>query len=283
MKTHGSKTSSHRFYISNDNTLKKKPASLNIKFMDKKNTSLRTNNTILNRLNETYYVTKPYALHQEKKDSGQNNTYLAYETPIGGGLKFVFSVEKKLNAKTTVYFNKKRYSDVELLMKAVKEYNETLPYPSYTYDPYLNRDYVMGERIKWYLTEVLGYRRTNDTNTLTLIGGFEMPLSTILYEIKRGKKYLSKKTGYDGGYACIEFDDEDDAILKINTISITEVSCGFEKLQKLLESIRGGFGNLDGSKILTMDGIFKGDAISFKEKVIENLENVLKNLKGKTV
>ena len=252
-----------------------------------KNENLKTSNSILKKLNETYYVTKRWecSIIQEK------DAYDIYEKPVEGGLNFLFTAIVPSSRKKTILFNSKEYRDIDVLLKDVEAFNATRMFPSYTYDPTYILSANEEKKIHWYLTKKLGMEMGRES--YHLYDDFGNVVFSLLYEMDCNKRFSptgerNSTSGYimhelkGSAWVHTPFDNAEDAVSKIDTFMATEITNGIYARFKVIEKMNGNFNSLDDAKITSMDLALKGQTISYKDSVIPVLEKLLKTLKGET-
>lgn len=252
-----------------------------------KNENLKTNNSILTELNETYYVTKRW----ECSVIPEKDAYDVYCKPEGGGLNFLFTAIVPSSRKKTILFNGKEYKDVSVLLKDVETFNKTRMFPSYTYDPMYILSANETRKIHWYLTKKLGMKMGRES--YRLYDDFGNVVFSLLYEMDCDRRFSptgdkNSTSGYimhelkGSAWVQTPFDNAEDAISKINTFIATEITNGIYARFKVMENMNGDFNPLDDAKITSIDLALKGQTISYKDSVIPVLEKLLKTLKNET-
>lgn len=188
------------------------------------------------------------------------------------------------NSYTDYVYNKKRYSSVEELSKAIDEYIVTLPFYWGNYDPSYRESWFVERCIHEYM-ERLGYE--------SMLWEYNTPYKHGHYVIKGifGEVVsewgievdFDKTTGriykFLGDFQWVEnkFDGLEDAIGAINAMLIPEClrtgGVMTTVLEKMTTSRSGSvsLGGVNGFNVLVEDQ---------KQKLIEKLEEELKRLKG---
>lgn len=179
-------------------------------------------------------------------------------------------------------FNGKKYSDIQTLDTALREWEKSLDFPVDTYNPTYNEIYRIKYRIEWYLTEKMG---------------FEVSYGTIS---SWDEKYV-RKIGTDAKFVVnLEYSDDVVVIfMRIGEYSMTHEVKNAESGIAAINSILSGFvlmmakdiveviSSCDGSVAAEVDAfvrsnsnIFGYEKVDFKELMIEKLELQLKALKN---
>lgn len=251
----------------------------------KTNENFKSSNTILTELNKRLYVMKRYSQSPNYKD----NTFDIYVTPEGGGLDFVFSVEVTPSRKKSVLFNGKSYNDVDTLLSDVETYNNTLPFPSRTYDPMYMAWANETARIHWYLTQKLGMETNYESYSFkNLLGETIMSFSYKMDYDYNGERDLTSGRLFrsldnnSNRWISSNFTDAEDAIKQINSLVTCEVITSIHNNFEVLERFSGSFSNLSEAKVESIQNILSGKTEKYTDKVIPILETLLKTLKGET-
>ena len=178
-------------------------------------------------------------------------------------------------------FNGEKYSDIQTLDTALREWEKSLDFPVDTYNPMYNEIYRVKDRIEWYLTEKMG---------------FEVSYGTIS---SWDGKYV-RKIGTDAKFVVnLELSDVVVIFMHIGDYSMTYKAINAESGIAAINSVLNGFvlmmakdmveviSSCDGSVAADVDAfvrsnsnIFGYEKVDFKELMIEKLELQLKALKN---
>lgn len=174
-------------------------------------------------------------------------------------------------------FNDKSYSDIASLDAALVEWEKSLPYPVDTYCPLTNESYRIENRIVWYLTEKMGFRRGDgwDRNYVRQIGAN----CTLTFGIEREEEKIAINSTLGQYTFRNEVDNAEDGIATISSILN---SCVLMMAKDMVDII----GVCDNKVTSDIEAyvksnrcIFGLERVSFKDIMIERLESVLKQLK----
>lgn len=181
-------------------------------------------------------------------------------------------------------FNGKHYKDVEILDKALREWEAILPWPVDTYNPMMRKGSVLEDRVAWYLTEKMKFNRVwGDWSTSYSYTKEIGTNSSITFNLERSridddKITISKQFG---PYTFIqEFTDADEAVAMIASLvrqDVLQMSSGMVEALSVcpdtdVPEIR--------AFVKTKSNIFGFEETDFKSVMISMLETELKRLKG---
>ena len=247
----------------------------------KTNEHLKTSNEILKELNKIYFVCGLFVNTDKTK-------YMAYDMPDGGGMNHVFTMTVKPSSKKSVEFNRKRYTDVKILLADVEEYNKTLPFPAKLYDPNMRSSYIDEARIVWYLTEKLGLKANVD-NVYEVCNMYNEPI--MHFSVKPKHWYDEEEKPKDnigmiirtigqGSWISMGYTSAEDAIMQINSLIASEATINAMKSIDLIKNLDGGFSSLDDAKISSWQAWLSGNENKYKNTLIPVLEKLLNTLKN---
>lgn len=251
------------------------------------NKDLKTSNEILNELNKSFYVVKSFVPSIPKEDGVE---YSVYEETDENPMRFFFKVVKVGDSKKSILFNNQKYNNVNKLLEAVNEYNATLQFPCWLYDNFMRKSFSEEQKIDWYLTEVLGFKKSNDVwgendayEYTDIYGGkimelrFEMNRSdSNNYEETNGKICKRAKLGW----IYTKFDDASDAVKIINSLFNAEAALLIKNLVDSLGKSNGGFSDMKDAEMGTIESIINGTQVKYADFIIPKLEELLSALKG---
>lgn len=189
------------------------------------NKKLRTQNEILKKLNETYYVLK-----------NGDSSYNIYDVDSKNGIVYRFTVSKTPSGNKTVIFNGEKYKDTKNLLDAVDKYNSNLEWPYYTYDPMLNENYRNECRIDSYLRGVLKME-SNGYNKYIIKDTYGNALLTINVFFKQEQGFVSMALS-DGRYVDSKFSNAEEGVKAINSILMISLLGSINNSLKLLKNIK---------------------------------------------
>lgn len=214
-----------------------------------------------------------YCLYdKEHKSRRSNYTYLG---------KFYISTDKE-----KYVFNDAQYATPETLIKAMGEYNETLPFSAGNYDPTYRRHIMVEYCIDDYLRE-LGFEYSWDRiePIYSLKDSYGQEICTITVEMTEdtteGKvlRFIKGRDKYTSSWVEIPFHDLDSAIGAVNTM--ISAYCAFigSKVTGILSNLTNARCSQMYQKTFDVRSLtlYTEDA---KAKMIETLEKELKLLKG---
>ena len=242
----------------------------------KKETEPLSTNVIVQKLATHYRVMKPFT-------DGVEYDYLVHEQ--GQGLKFLFGLFTV--GDNRVVFNNDIYSTEKELLDAVKAYNDGLMFPPHTYDPSMPGTTRTEIQINWYLRQVLGYEMSKyDADSYVKRNLYGQVQGKICYKVDDAPIPNNCTSGTismyvsDSNFYQSRFENAESAVKSINALSyagtvgtITDSIKTFETMHKY------GF-DYSGAINIQMKG-FQIDSVSaLKDAVIEQLEDMLKQLKG---
>lgn len=256
------------------------------------NKKLKTNNVILNQLNEEYYVcrSRDFSILGEHPA----NEYLIYERPPGGGLYYIGAVLKTSNPQK-VRFEGKLYSDKDALMSAVSACNDARPFKSGCYDPIYRPAYNASEMIREYM-ERMGFaydawnrgngsmftkRDMHGREVFSLCVELDMfddeVNTTIVQKNGAGKQIYMKAKGVD------------ETISTINVLVLAEASALYQSAASAIVAMSDSYNSMNEVKefdpnkfmaSLFTDGEEASGSRDFKQDLIDRLEKALKAIKG---
>jgi hypothetical protein len=244
-----------------------------------KNEKLRTSNIILKALNEDYYVLKA-----ENGVYDVRNTHL---TPDSGWSGY-FRVYCKASMKKSVIFNDKKYTNVSLLLDAVKEYNNSLFFPSMYYDPMYNKAYLEESKIDYYLKE-LGFSLSEKSiyNGSSYIYSNEFGKGMLRINVFPNREYKGNSdiagelSLYFNENTCthIEYKNGEDAVSYINSLITTTSSINIGCFLNVMRALRGELNKMTNAKVSDITNILDIKMKDYREEMIPILEKILEKLK----
>lgn len=194
------------------------------------------------------------------------------------GIGYCGNIELK-NGKAT--FNGKSYSDIESLDKAPREWEATLEFPVDTYNPMCNKTSIVEDRITWYIENKLGFKRDTSLYEVWFYKniGPNCRLCFHIDSISSDENKIDIITKYSGVTYRKSVDDEMSGISFISSMMNCFV---LETAGDLIDALSV----CDDKVISDVDAfiesksnIFGIEKVDFKQLMIENLENTLKQLK----
>lgn len=141
------------------------------------NRDLKTNNKVVQAINEKYPVMAWIGCHEHEP-----NSFVIYENvhepwpPSMDKMKYMATVVA--NKDNTVTWNKTKYDNADVLLQCINFYNETLDFPAWTANPQYSDDWKFGTQIDWYLTEKFHMHR-NKANQTYYIGDQDAPVFSV--------------------------------------------------------------------------------------------------------
>ena len=251
-------------------------------------TKIRKSNTILNALVDKFHVNKNWLDTQKS-----NSVFHIYKSNSGGGADYYFTIDAPLSRKKSVLFNGKEYNDVETLLKAVDEFNDSRPFPAHTYDPVSTRCYNEQLKIHWYLVNKLGLSWNFSTgDTYSMLNAMGEKMFSLNFEMdynKRGGR--ADKNSMSGtiirhmrdnkmSFITIPFDNAEQAVRKINSLIASELVINVNINLNVLENLSGMFDKLEDARMGDIDTMFNGKTKMYRDKIIPVLEELLVALKS---
>lgn len=242
----------------------------------KKETEPLSTNVIVQKLATHYRVMKPFT-------DGVEYDYLVHEQ--GQGLKFLFGLFTV--GDNRVAFNNDIYSTEKELLDAVKAYNDGLMFPPPTYDPSMPGTTRTEIQINWYLRQVLGYELSKyDADLYVKCNPYGQVQSKISYKVDDAPIPNNCTSGTitmyvsDSNFYHSQFENAEDAVKSINALSYAGTVGTLTDSIKMLEAIHKYGFDYSSAINIQMKG-FQIDSVSaLKDAVIEQLEDMLKQLKG---
>lgn len=256
-----------------------------------KNIHLKTSNTLLNSLNEKYFVIK----HGVLATPEVKNTYDVYTKYDAGGIDYVCSLVINPKKKKCVTFNEKVYCDEEELLKDVEQYNSTLTFPPRMYDPMFTLWAREQSKIHWYLTEVLKFK-PNDSNGYSLRNMYGEVLFSLNFEMDSMNRYArtNDDTGSgmlirrlsNGSWINSKFTDAEDAISQINTLVLSEIASNINNDMDTLLSLTGSgvlskFSSMTEARVDNFQSFLNGQTEKYADKVLPLLKQLVTTLEEK--
>jgi len=241
----------------------------------KKKEPLSTN-VIVQKLATHYRVMKPFT-------EGVDYDYLVHEQ--GQGLKFLFGLFTV--GDNRVAFNNDIYSTEKELLEAVKAYNDGLMFPPYTYDPSMPGTTRTEIQIDWYLRQVLGYELSKyDADTYVKRNLYGQVQGKICYKVYDAPIPNNSTSGTismyvsESSFNISQFENAEQAVKAVNALAYPGTVGILTDSVKMLETMsKHGF-DYSNAVSIQMKG-FQIESISaVKDAVIEQLEDMLKQLKG---
>ena len=242
----------------------------------KKQTEPLSTNVIVQKLATHYRVMKPFT-------DGVDYDYLVHEQ--GQGFNFVFGLFTVGDDR--VVFNNDIYSTEKELLEAVKAYNDGLMFPPSTYDPSMPGTARTEQQLHWYLKQVLGYELSKyDSDLYVKYNLYGQVQSKIRYEVDYASIPNNSTTGTISMYVSessfyhSKFDNAEAAVKSINALAYAGTVGILTDSIKMLETMHKYGLDFSGAINVQMKG-FQIDSISaVKDAVIQQLEDMLKQLKG---
>lgn len=175
-------------------------------------------------------------------------------------------------------FNGKTYKDIESLDNALVEWEKSLKFPVDTYNPMTREAYRVECRLVWYLTEKMGFKSYYsdwDHYYAKNIGpNFQMRFYIKVIELEK----VQIQTSFSNMSFIQEVVDAEDGIAIIDSI----VKGTVLMMAKDVVDIMAACGNEVTTEIdayVPANNIFGQKKVSFKDLMIEKLEETLKQLK----
>lgn len=214
---------------------------------------------------------------------GNNNNISLYRKKGEYTSGFGYCGNVKLN-NGTVSFNKHRYSDIESLDKALREWEASLPWPVDTYNPLIRGGACLQDRIMWYLTEKLGFVETHenwDTKFVRNVG----PNCQISFEVERSRDLDDDTVTLISQYGNATFrsviKDADDGVAMISSIVRQSILQMSSDMVNLLSTVPDTKVPDIEAYVKSNRNIFGFEQVDFKGMMISLLENELKKLKSR--
>lgn len=241
-----------------------------------KKTEPLSTNVIVQKLATHYRVMKPFT-------DGVDYDYLVHEQ--GKGLKFIFGLFTV--GDNRVAFNNDIYSTEKELLDAVKAYNDDLMFPPHTYDPSMPGTTRTEIQINWYLRQVLGYELSKyDADVYVKRNLYGQIQSQIRYEVDYAPIPNNSTSGTISMYTSetsfyhSKFDNAEQAVKAVNALVYPGTVGVLTSSVRTLETMHKYGFDYSGAINIQMKN-FQIDSISaVKDAVIEQLEDMLKQLKG---
>ena len=242
----------------------------------KKETEPLSTNVIIQKLATHYRVMKPFT-------DGVEYDYLVHEQ--GTGLKFLFGLFTVGDDR--VVFNNDIYSTEKELLEAVKAYNDDLLFPPHTYDPSMPGTTRTEIQIDWYLRQILGYEMSKyDSDLYVKRNLYGQVQSQIRYEVDYAPIPNNSTSGTISMYTSetsfyhSKFDNAEQAVKAVNALVYPGTVGVLTSSVRTLETMHKYGFDYSGAINIQMKN-FQIDSISaVKDAVIEQLEDMLKQLKG---
>ena len=218
-----------------------------------------------------------------RKSDKDKNVYILYNT--NNGLDYIASVRFK---SSKVYYNDKRYDDVDELLKAIAEHNEVAQRPVYLDDPLTRKGSLLNRAFSDYM-EKLGYFRErvnhicgNDQTNVVLRNCYDGRLSEV--NLLQRNADIDSFSGEicvnlsESSFLKVPFDGYEEMVASINSIIETELLCNQATLLKAIESM----GNARNDRIakISIDSRLNVTVEDGKNMLIEKMEKALERLRG---
>jgi hypothetical protein len=214
---------------------------------------------------------------------GKNNDISLYRN---NGSRYEYFGNIKLERGKAV-FEGRAYTDIDELYKAVDEWGKNLPYPVDTYNPMLNEAYRTESRLSWYLTEKMGFKAGYEKEGLGwgYLYTRDMGLVTKLQVSIRQDRFnheneieISSKVG---PYTFMRnVSNAEDGIGVLSSIIESSIlSMASDMVEALAVCPKEKVSEIN-ALVPSNKNIFGVEVVSFKDLMIERLENQLKALKG---
>ena len=187
--------------------------------------------------------------------------------------------------KNKYIFNDDSYTTVDTLVKAMDEYNSTLPFSAENYDPMYRKNVMVEYCLDDYLKE-LGFERTwNHMEPMyTLKDCYGQEICCLTFDVKedttegRLMRFIKGQDKYTSSWVESPFNDLDSAIGSVN--SILSAYCAFigSRMVEILDKLTNARASQVYDKTFDVRTLqtYAEDA---KAKMIEKLERELKLLK----
>lgn len=181
--------------------------------------------------------------------------------------------------KGNAVFNGKTYKDIESLDNALVEWEKSLNFPVDTYNPMTKESYRVESRLIWYLTEKMGFKSMySDWNHYYAkdIG----PNFQLRFDIKQHFEHekVQISTTFKTMSFTQEVDNTEEGLAVINSIVKGTVLMMAKDVVDVM-SVCGNEVTTEIDAYVPANNIFGQKKVSFKELMIEKLEETLKQLK----
>lgn len=242
----------------------------------KKETEPLSTNVIVQKLATHYRVMKPFT-------DGVEYDYLVHEN--GKGLKFLFGLFTVGDDR--VVFNNDIYSTEKKLLEAVKAYNDGLMFPPHTYDPSMPGTTRTEIQIDWYLRQVLGYEMSKyDADLYVKCNPYGQVQSKISYKVDDAPIPNNSTSGTISMYTSetsfyhSKFDNAEQAVKAVNALVYPGTVGVLTSSVRTLETMHKYGFDYSGAISIEMKNFQIDNISAVKDAVIEQLEDMLKQLKG---
>ena len=162
---------------------------------------------LIKTIDATKYIvlkyTNSYLLYLKDSGTYLPHKYIANFSINKGGNKFVF--------------NDKKYTDFDLMVSDIEDYNKTLPFNCEFYNPSFRTNYFIELCLNEYLTNI-GFTREMNSYKLKDIDG--KTLCIITFEVKDDtyNGSISRVIPDSSSWMCADFKGIDDAISVVNSL-----------------------------------------------------------------
>lgn len=179
-------------------------------------------------------------------------------------------------------FNGEKYATINALDHAIREWGEGLEYPVDSYCPLYNETWRTESRIIWYLRDKLGFKQV--TRNWEMV--YEKPIGpsfklAFFVEKERNDEGKIAITSKYGPYTYRNsVDNAEDGIASINTIVSVSVSEMAKDIIEVISVCPVGVSDTIEAYVPSNKSILGFEKVSFKDLMIQRLEQQLKALKG---
>lgn len=178
-------------------------------------------------------------------------------------------------------FNGTAYTDIASLDNALREWENGLEFPVDTYCPMINEAYRLDQRLTWYLSEKMGFKH-KESNWKWLYAKNIGPNAELAFDletrIEEGAVVISCKLG--GCYFTQKVTDAHEGFAVISSIvNVSVLSTATDIVELLAVCPKERTAEID-AYVESNENIFGLKKVSFKDLMIQRLEQQLKALKG---
>lgn len=181
-------------------------------------------------------------------------------------------------------FNGEAYSTIIDLDKALVEWEKSLPYPVDTYNPMTVESYRVDSQLTYYITEKLGFKRCDDNWSIRYVKriGDNCELS---FKIEQDtyKECVRILSSFGEYYFTKEVTDTETGVAVISSIVNGECLSMAKDMIDLMSVCDTKVVADIEAYTKTNENIFGFKPVSFRDMMIERLENALAQLKGETL
>ena len=178
-------------------------------------------------------------------------------------------------------FNGEKYKTIFALDLALRAWEKSLEFPVDTYCPMTNEAYRLDQRLTWYLTEKMGFKH-KDTNWKWYYAKNLGPNGELAFDletrIEEGAVNISCKLG--GCYFTQKVTDVHEGLAVISSIiNVSVLTTATDIVELLAVCPKEKTAEID-AYVESNANIFGLKKVSFKDLMIQRLEEQLKVLKG---